>query len=133
MDPLEGDAPPVPAELTSGVAPAPASAPGRPLDTPLRHPDIEALWIAAAGQLGWHVDRTRSAYASSDGGGKIVSGVDEILDADDAVAQLIFHELCHGLVEGPEKWSIPDWGLCNRDGRDVTREHACLRVQVHLT
>ena len=103
------------------------------LRSPLRDPRIEAIWIAAAAAIGWRVDRGSSAYASSDGHGTILIGVDESLDADDAVAQLVFHELCHGLVEGPERWSHPDWGLSNTDDRDVVREHACLRVQVHLT
>ncbi|MES1207654.1 MAG: YkgJ family cysteine cluster protein [Pseudomonadota bacterium] len=101
--------------------------------SPLRHPRIEDLWIAAAAAIGWRVERAASAYASADGGGVITIGVDEILDHDDAAAQLIFHELCHGLIEGPERWSVPDWGLCNADDRDVAREHACLRLQVYLT
>jgi hypothetical protein len=99
--------------------------------SPLRDPRIEAIWVAAAGAIGWRVERGSSAYASSDGHGTILIGVDDSLDAADAVAQLVFHELCHGLVAGPEGWSYPDWGLAT-DDRDVVKEHACLRVQVHL-
>jgi Fe-S-cluster containining protein len=102
------------------------------LANPLRHPSIEKIWIAAAAAIGWRVERGAAAYASSDGQGQILIGVDDILDVDDAVAQLIFHELCHGFVEGPERWTAPDWGLCNADDRDAVREHACLRVQAHL-
>jgi len=102
------------------------------LPSPLAHPRIEEIWIAAAAEIGLRVERVHSSYASTDGRGEISIGVDEILDGDDAVAQLVFHEICHGLVEGPTGWSQPDWGLSNADGRDVVREHACLRLQVHL-
>jgi len=100
--------------------------------SPLSHPAIEAIWIAAAQELGWTVQRTSAAFATSDGRRTISVGVDEVLDSDDALAQLVFHELCHGLVQGPASWSQPDWGLSNADDRDVIAEHACLRVQIHL-
>jgi hypothetical protein len=98
----------------------------------LHQAPIEAIWIAAASEIGWTVVRTSDAFATSDGRGTIAIGLDELLDADDAVAQLVFHELCHGLVQGPARWSQPDWGLSNADDRDVVAEHACLRVQIHL-
>lgn len=98
----------------------------------LHQPPIEAIWIAAAADIGWTVVRTADAFATSDGRGTIAIGVEAVLDADDAVAQLVFHELCHGLVQGPERWSQPDWGLSNDEDRDVVAEHACLRVQIHL-
>ena len=103
------------------------------LGSPLATKHIAAIWEAAARTLGWQVVRGTSAYASTDGNGILSIAVDESLDQQDAVAQLIFHELCHGLVEGPAGWSLPDWGLNNTDDRDVTHEHACLRLQVHLT
>ena len=99
----------------------------------LRTPAIEAIWIGAARELGWSTERTQGAYASSDGGGRILIGIDEVLDADDSVAQLIFHELCHALVQGPAGWAVVDWGLSNEDARDVIAEHACLRLQVFLS
>jgi hypothetical protein len=102
------------------------------LPSPLGHPLIEAIWVAAAESLDLRVERVDSSYASTDGRGRITIGVDAILDRDDAVAQLIFHEICHGLVEGPARWSLPDWGLSNADDRDVVHEHACLRVQIFL-
>jgi len=101
--------------------------------SPLHHPAIEAIWIAAAQEIGWTVARTSAAFATSDGQRTISIGVDEVLDGDDAVAQLVFHELCHGLVQGPASWSQPDWGLSNEEDRDVIAEHACLRTQIHLT
>ncbi len=104
-----------------------------PPRSPLAQPQIEFIWTEAAAAIGWRVERGSSAYASADGRGRIVIGLDESLDTDDAVAQLIFHELCHGAVEGgPACGSEPDWGLSNVDDRDVVREHACLRLQVHL-
>jgi hypothetical protein len=101
--------------------------------SPLARPEIERIWIEAAARIGFDVQRTAGAYASSDGAGRILIGHDDLLDADDAVAQLVFHELCHALVEAPAGLTLPDWGLDNSDGRDVVREHACLRLQVHLT
>src|SRR3569623_609335 len=94
---------------------------------------ITSLWMSVAAEAGWQVIRTTDAYASSDGAGRISIGVDEVLDADDAPAQLIFHELCHALTQGPDTWSRPDWGLSNADTRDVVAEHACLCVQVLLS
>jgi Fe-S-cluster containining protein len=102
------------------------------LGSPLSHPDVEAIWDAAVVAIGGRVQRSELAYASSDGRGTLSIGTDHILDREDSVAQLIFHELCHGLVEGPAGWSAPDWGLCNSDDRDAVREHACLRVQINL-
>lgn len=106
----------------------------RPNDgpSPLAQPEIEAIWIRAAAALGFGVERTDEAYASTDGRGTIFLGADAILDADDAVAQLVFHELCHGLVEGPASWSLPDWSFAADDSEQVVREHACLRVQIAL-
>jgi hypothetical protein len=93
---------------------------------------IEGFWIAAAARLGFRVERTGDAYASTDGRGTLLIGVDDSLDGDDTVAQLVFHEICHAAVQGPSSWRLPDWGLSNTDERDVWREHACLRVQAAL-
>src|SRR5581483_7086442 len=119
-------------DLADDVADDRAGARARGLPSPLGAPEIEAIWIAAAAEIGLRVARTRDAYASSDGRGTIAIGQDDLLDPDDSVAQLVFHELCHALVEGPGAWSLPDWGLDNASARDVAREHACLRLQVHL-
>jgi Fe-S-cluster containining protein len=100
--------------------------------SPLARPAIQAIWIAAAARIGLRVERTADAYACSDGEGRIQIGDDNLLDVDDAVAQLIFHELCHALVEGDAGWARPDWGLDNSGAGDVTREHACLRLQIYL-
>jgi hypothetical protein len=105
-----------------------------PRDTPspLAREDVERAWIEAAARLGQRVVRTGAAYASSDGRGTIAIGVGEVLDVDDAVAQLVFHELCHAVTQGEGAFELPDWGLDNTTGRDVVREHACLRLQAHL-
>src|SRR5690606_5120027 len=55
------------------------------------------------------------------------------LDADDSLAQLILHELCHALVAGPNALSQVDWGLANVDDRDLVLEHACHRLQAKLS
>src|SRR5262245_53224857 len=42
---------------------------------------------------------------------------------------MIFHELCHSLVEGEASFERPDWGMDNTGPDHDWREHACLRVQ----
>jgi Putative zinc- or iron-chelating domain len=93
---------------------------------------IERIWIDAAARVGLTVQRTQDAYATTDGSGIIAIGADATLDADDSVAQLVFHELCHALVQGPDNLRVPDWGLDNTSERDLVCEHACLRLQAHL-
>jgi len=81
---------------------------------------------------GLRVERSAEVYASWDGAGTLRLARGEDFDPDDSLAQLVLHELCHALVEGPDAHSRPDWGLCNRSARDVVREHACHRVQAAL-
>jgi hypothetical protein len=61
-----------------------------------------------------------------------VLGGKETLDADDSIAQMVFHELCHSLVEGSAAFQRRDWGLDNETARDEPRERACLRLQAAL-
>src|SRR5258708_7294945 len=75
------------------------------------------------------VVRTPDAYAATDGAGTLAIGTDATLDADDSLAQMIFHELCHSLVEGEHAFARPDWGMDNTGPDHDWREHACLRVQ----
>jgi Fe-S-cluster containining protein len=103
----------------------------RPTDSPLATSAIEAIWRAAAAQIGFAVARTTDAYATSDGRGLIAIGTDDVLDPDDAFAQLLFHELCHAITEGEGSVAVPDWGLDNVPSHQV-REHACLRFGAHL-
>ncbi|HSZ84369.1 MAG TPA: YkgJ family cysteine cluster protein [Polyangia bacterium] len=106
--------------------------PRRDRPSPLARAEIERAWIDAAARLGLRVVRTADAYATSDGRGTIAIGVGAVLDVDDAVAQLVFHELCHAITQGADALALPDWGLDNAGPRDVVREHACLRLQAHL-
>ena len=103
----------------------------RPPQSPLATPTIDEIWRRAATQVGFTLARTQDAYASSDGRGGISIGATETLDADDALAQLVFHELCHAITEGDGALRQPDWGLDNVP-EHVAREHACLRLQARL-
>jgi hypothetical protein len=93
---------------------------------------LDAVWLRAAADVGLTVVRAPDAFASTDGRGQLLLGTAETLDADDCLAQMIFHELCHALVQGPASFAEVDWGLDNETERDVVREHACLRVQAAL-
>lgn len=93
---------------------------------------LDRIWLATARRIGLRVERSSEVYASTDGQGTLTIGQAHTLDADDCLAQMIFHELCHSLIEGPDAFSRPDWGLDNTGPRDVVREHACLRLQATL-
>ncbi len=93
---------------------------------------LDEIWLGTARRIGFSVERTGDAYALTRGDGVIRIGAPELLDADDGLAQMILHELCHALVEGEDAWRLPDWGLDNMTARDEPREHACLRVQAAL-
>jgi hypothetical protein len=94
---------------------------------------LSRIWISCAERMGLRVARDPSAYASTDGQGTMFIATDEHLDGDDSLAQMIFHEICHSLVEGPEAFTKVDWGLDNIGPDDIVREHACLRLQALLT
>jgi hypothetical protein len=97
----------------------------------LSSPALDELWRVTAARLGFRVARTDAAYASSDGANVIEIGKEETLDEDDALAQLVFHELCHAITEGDAGKGRPDWGLENT-AEHVIREHACLRAQAEI-
>jgi hypothetical protein len=92
---------------------------------------LDAIWLSAIAKVGFRVERSSEVYAATEGA-RLVLGAPETLDPDDCLAQMIFHELCHSLVQGPERLRAPDWGLSNLDDRDVVREHATLRLQARL-
>ncbi len=95
---------------------------------------LEQIWLTCAGGIGLSVVRSAEVYASTDGKGTLTIGTGETLDPDDNLAQMIFHELCHALIAGPEGFSLPDWGLDNTCARagDYACEHGCLRLQAVL-
>ncbi len=93
---------------------------------------VDAIWIEVAGRLGLRVVRSDAVYASTDGRGTLALGSRSSLDPDDSTAQMILHELCHALVQGPEAFRVPDWGLDNDGAGDLREERACLRVQCAL-
>lgn len=90
------------------------------------------VWLACAGQVGFRVRRTPEAYASSDGRGTLSIATEDQFDPDDNLGQMIFHELCHALVEGEPGERALDWGLDNTRMGNPWREHACLRLQAWL-
>jgi hypothetical protein len=94
---------------------------------------LTQVWIGAARQIGLRVVRTPDAYATTDGSGTLAVGDDTTLDRDDSLGQMIFHELCHSLVEGEDSFARADWGMDNTGPDHDWREHACLRVQWVLT
>ncbi|MEP7112338.1 MAG: YkgJ family cysteine cluster protein, partial [Ilumatobacteraceae bacterium] len=59
--------------------------------------------------------------------GTLLIGTDETLDADDSLAQMIFHEICHAIVAGPENFGSTDWGLDNNNA--VERSHCASGVK----
>ena len=90
---------------------------------------LAQVWLGAARRIGLRIERTADAYAATDGHGTLAIAHDRELDRDDSLAQMIFHELCHSLVEGPDSFARPDWGMDNTGPDHDWREHACLRVQ----
>ncbi len=93
---------------------------------------LDLIWLACARDIGLTIARSDSVYASFDGEGTLTLSTPEHFDADDSLAQLIFHELCHALVAGPKRAAHADWGMENADERDLIQEHACHRVQAAL-
>ncbi|MEL7338365.1 MAG: hypothetical protein AAFN70_19410, partial [Planctomycetota bacterium] len=77
---------------------------------------LDVIWTQAAGQIGMHLSRDSEVFAAwsgagADGTGILRIGTVDTLDPDDSLAQMIFHEMCHGLIEGPAAFSLADWGL----------------------
>ncbi|MEM7247155.1 MAG: hypothetical protein AAF533_17575 [Acidobacteriota bacterium] len=102
----------------------------RPIERRYRDP-LDLTWLTAARRLGLTIVRDPSCFASSDGQGTIRLAPDADLDPDDCLAQMIFHECCHWLTNGPDSVREEDWGFTPGVEGDL-REHACLRVQAHL-
>jgi hypothetical protein len=93
---------------------------------------LDRIWMATAARLGMRVERSGEVYASWDGRGTLTLSSAEHFDADDSLAQLVLHEICHALCEGPENFGVPDWGLDNLTDADWLSELACQRLQAAL-
>jgi hypothetical protein len=93
--------------------------------------ELTELWLAAATRLSMPISRGGEAYVHWDGE-RLHIADDAELDPDDSVAQLTLHEICHALIEGPDAFRRPDWGLDNTSERDAERERAAVRLQAHL-
>ncbi|WP_182870180.1 hypothetical protein [Stieleria mannarensis] len=93
---------------------------------------LDLVWIHAAGRMGMRVERSDQVNASWNGRDVLTIGTPETLDRDDSLAQMVLHEVCHALCEGPESVQRPDWGLESFDPSQKFHEHACLRVQAAL-
>ncbi len=94
---------------------------------------VDLIWLRAAADLGLEIERSAETFAAYDGKGTLTISVAADLDADDSLAQMIFHEICHWLVAGKRGKHLADWGLCNTDDRDLVYEHACHRLQAALS
>ncbi|MES2626025.1 MAG: YkgJ family cysteine cluster protein [Pseudomonadota bacterium] len=92
----------------------------------------DVIWLQAAAALGITVVRSADAYASWDGRGTLTLASEQFLDADDCLAQMIFHEVCHLLVSGEGARELPDWGLDNTSPKDLVYEFATNRLQAAL-
>lgn len=104
--------------------------PPRQVTSRYRDP-LEVLWLACAARLGWRVIRSGEVFASWDGERILTLGRDADLDDDDHCAQMVLHEICHALIEGPRGWRLVDWGLSNFNAQDLDRELGCLRLQAY--
>ena len=93
---------------------------------------VDVIWTETAKRLGLTVERSDTVFASWDGNKKMTLSTSAHFDPDDSLAQLIFHELCHALTEGPMGQAQVDWGLDNTSEKDLVREHACHRLQAAL-
>lgn len=93
---------------------------------------VELVWKHTAHRMGISIDRSPEVNASWDGIRTLTIGTPETLDPDDCLAQMILHEACHALIEGPDSLTKPDWGLESFNPEKKIREHACLRLQAAL-
>jgi hypothetical protein len=117
--------------LPSRIADLPAQIPVRKIKKTYSDP-LDLIWLHAARQMGIRVERSAEVNASWNGDGVLTIGTPETLDPDDCLAQMILHEVCHALCEGPESLHKLDWGLPSAGAHAKVHEHACLRLQAAL-
>ncbi len=102
----------------------------RPIESRYLDP-LEVIWLATARRLGLTVRRDPAIFSRTDGTGMLWLGPRDDLDADDCVAQMLFHEIAHWITNGVASGQVADWGFPLSD-QDDPREYACLRVQAAL-
>ncbi len=90
------------------------------------------IWLHAAKLAGIRVERDAEVNAAWDGVRLLRIGTAELLDADDSLAQMILHEMCHAMVAGHDGFAREDWGLAYDEPDHVHFEHAALRLQAAL-
>lgn len=88
----------------------------------------EVIWLATATRLGLHIRRSPLVFSATDGSGRLQLSTRDDLDADDCLAQMLLHEICHWCTNGLETLKERDWGFA-LDGPTDPREHAALRLQ----
>lgn len=94
---------------------------------------LDLIWRRLAHDLGWTLAHSNEVYASWSGNGTLTLCTPDDYDPDDSLAQMIFHEVCHALVQGPSRRSRIDWGMRNETPQsDALAEHACHRLQAAL-
>ena len=93
---------------------------------------LEIIWLHCARQIGWKLQRSHQVFASWNGVDTLTLGTRDDLDADDHLAQMILHEICHALIEGKSSWTQRDWGLENIDEKHLVNELSCHRLQAAL-
>jgi hypothetical protein len=103
----------------------------RPIAARYQDP-VDLVWFATARRLGLTIRRNRAIFSATDGTGLLELGPRETLDADDSLAQMVLHELCHWITNGEATFGERDWGF-PLDAELDWREHSCLRLQAWLT
>lgn len=103
----------------------------RPVTARYQDP-VDLIWFATARRLGLHIRRNPAIFSATDGSGLLELGPRDSLDADDSVAQMVLHELCHWATNGLETFRERDWGF-DLDAELDWREHSCLRLQAAIT
>ncbi len=102
----------------------------RPVESRYVDP-LEVVWLATARRLALTIRRDPAIFSMTDGKGLLALSPRDDLDADDNLAQMVLHELCHWITNGVDTFHQRDWGFPLWDQVDV-REHACLRLQCWL-
>ena len=97
------------------------------------HDPLTLIWTRCLKSLNIQLERSEQVFASWDGQGTMTLSTPEHFDPDDHLGQLILHELCHALTEGPKSWTLTDFGLENIDDRDLDRELVAHRLQATLS